>query len=237
MKTLLLMRHGKSSWKHPELPDHDRPLAKNGLRDAHRMGELIGRRELIPQLILSSSAVRAADTARIFCEICACTDNVIFVDNLYLAEAETFITHLKALPDSLERVMLVGHNPGLESLLQMLCARVESLPTAVIAYINLPVKQWSEITNTTEGELIEIWRPKELPEEKPESKKKKKVEKPPKAKQAAGEEKKKSEEKKAKQKPKQKPEEKPAVKPKEKAKKKPVAAEEKKSKPKKDKKN
>ena len=72
MKTLLLMRHGKSSWKNPELPDHDRPLAKTGLRDAHRMGELIERRELIPQQILASSAVRAAETARIFCKICGC---------------------------------------------------------------------------------------------------------------------------------------------------------------------
>jgi phosphohistidine phosphatase len=233
MKTLLLMRHGKSSWKHPELPDHDRPLAKNGLRDARRMGELIERRELLPQLVLSSSAVRAADTARIFCEICACTDNIIYEDSLYLAEADTYISQLKALPDSIERVMLVGHNPGLESLLQMLSTRVESLPTAVIAYITLPVKQWSEITNATEGELIEIWRPKEFPEEKPESKKKTKVEKPPKTQPAAGEEKNKSAEKKDKQ----KTEEKPGVKPKEKAKKKPAVVEEKKSKPKKDKKN
>jgi phosphohistidine phosphatase len=226
MKTLLLMRHGKSSWKHPELPDHERPLAKNGLRDAHRMGELIERRELIPQRILSSSAVRAAETARIFCEMCGCGENVIFDDTLYLAEAETYIAQLKTLPDQIERVMLVGHNPGLEALLQILCARVESLPTAVIAYINLPIKQWSEITNSTEGELIEIWRPKELPEEKEDSKKKKKGVKSPKAKPEADLEKKKDDKKKKDEKKKEKP----------KAKKKEPEAEEKKVKPKKDKK-
>lgn len=223
MKTLLLMRHGKSSWKHPDLPDHERPLAKNGLRDAHRMGELIERRELIPQRILSSSAVRAAETARIFCEMCGCGENVVIDDAFYLAEAETYIAQLKALPDTIERVMLVGHNPGLEALLQILCARVESLPTAVIAYINLPIKQWSELSNATEGELIEIWRPKELPEEEPDGKKKKKVEKSSKAKHDTGEEKKKDEKKKDEKK-----------KDKDKEKKKDKEPEEKKSKPKKD---
>jgi phosphohistidine phosphatase len=87
-----------------------------------------------------------------------------------MAEAETYRAHLKALPDTLERVLLIGHNPGLESLLQMLSGRVESLPTAVIAYISLPITSWSEITDSTEGELIEIWRPKDLPGEKKEPK-------------------------------------------------------------------
>ena len=166
MKTLLLMRHAKSSWKNASLPDHDRPLAKRGLRDAHRMGELIGRQELFPQLVLVSSAVRAAETARIFCEICGCQSNLRQVDELYMAEAETYLAQLKALPDTVERVLLIGHNPGLESLLQMLSGRVESLPTAVIAYISLPIASWCDISATTEGELIELWRPKDLPDEK-----------------------------------------------------------------------
>jgi phosphohistidine phosphatase len=68
LKTLLLMRHAKSSWKHTELDDHDRPLAKRGKRDAPRMGQLVRQEELVPQLILSSTAVRARNTAEIVAE-------------------------------------------------------------------------------------------------------------------------------------------------------------------------
>ena len=166
MKTLLLMRHAKSSWKNEALPDHERPLAKRGLRDAHRMGELIERQELFPELVLASSALRAAETARIFCSICGCENNMQIVDALYLAEAETYIEVLKAVPDSVERVLVIGHNPGLEMLLQMLSGQIEALPTAMVAYLTLPIINWSEISTKTEGELVELWRPKDLPAEK-----------------------------------------------------------------------
>jgi phosphohistidine phosphatase len=179
MKTLLLMRHAKSSWKDTSIPDHDRPLAKRGLRDSNRMGELLGQRELIPQVILCSSAVRAAETARIIDEVCGCNCPVTLSDKLYLAEADTYISELSQLPDDLERVMLIGHNPGLESLLQVLSGQIESLPTAVIAYLSLPIQHWADLITSTEGELIELWRPKELAEEvKTDHKKEKKDEKP-----------------------------------------------------------
>jgi phosphohistidine phosphatase len=179
MKTLLLMRHAKSSWKDTTIPDHDRPLAKRGQRDSNRMGELLGQRELIPQMILSSSAVRAEETARIINAVCGCNCEVILSDKLYLAEAGTYITELSKLPDELERVMLIGHNPGLEALLQVLSNQIESLPTAVIAYLSLPIQHWADLTSTTEGELVELWRPKELAEEvKVDHKKDKKDEKP-----------------------------------------------------------
>lgn len=173
MKTLLLVRHAKSSWKHPELDDHDRPLARRGERDARRMGELIERRELIPQQILSSSAVRAAQTARIFCDHSGNEIPLSLLDDLYLAEAETYISQLKSLPDDIERVMVIGHNPGLESLLQILSGQIQTLPTAVVAYLSLPIDRWQDLAATTEGELIELWRPKELPKEEVEKEKKK----------------------------------------------------------------
>jgi phosphohistidine phosphatase len=175
MKTLLLMRHAKSSWKHPELEDQARPLAKRGERDAHRMSELIERRELIPQRILSSSAVRAAETGRIFCQHSGSQIPLNLLDELYLAEAEVYLAQLKNLPDEIERVMVIGHNPGLESLLQILSGQLETLPTAVVAYISLPINHWKELSPSTEGELIELWRPKELPVEEEKKKDKKKA--------------------------------------------------------------
>jgi len=169
MKTLLLMRHGKSSWKNTELDDHDRPLAKRGLRDSRRMGELIRDKELVPQVILSSSSTRTLETARILCDVCGSNDRIVTLDSLYLAEADVYIKELQTLSDDIERVMVIGHNPGLESLLQQLSGQILPLTTAVIAYMSLPIKSWSELSDQIKGELIELWRPKELHEieEKP----------------------------------------------------------------------
>lgn len=165
MKTLLLMRHGKSSWKDPDLPDRERPLAKRGIKDSRRMGLFIQEKELIPQRILCSSAKRAVQTAQLFCETCGCPDTVEVLDELYMAEAETYIQTLRTLPEELERVMIIGHNPGLEFLLQMLSGELVSLPTTVVAHLTLPIQHWSELNDHTEGTLVEVWKPKELPEE------------------------------------------------------------------------
>lgn len=162
MKTILLMRHGKSSWKESDLADHERPLNKRGLRDAPRMGMILCERELIPQQILSSTAVRARQTAEAVAQASEYTGEVTYLDRLYMAEVEEYIETLRELPDTIERAMIIGHNPGIETLLQVLSGRIESLPTAVIAHIAVPIKHWSELNADINGELVDIWRPKEI---------------------------------------------------------------------------
>lgn len=162
MKTILLMRHGKSSWKESDLADHERPLNKRGLRDAPRMGMILCERELIPQQILSSTAVRARQTAEAVAQASEYTGEVTYLDRLYMAEVEEYIETLRELPDTIERAMIIGHNPGIETLLQVLSGRIESLPTAVIAHIVVPIKHWSELNADINGELVDIWRPKEI---------------------------------------------------------------------------
>ena len=162
MKTLLLMRHAKSSWKETDLADHERPLNKRGQKDAPRMGSIVADHELVPQRLLSSTAVRARQTAEAVAETAGFRGEVDYLDKLYLAEAEEYIAALRELPDTTERVMVIGHNPGLETLLQILSGRIESLPTAVIAHLVLPIQRWSELTPDTNGEIVDIWRPKEL---------------------------------------------------------------------------
>jgi phosphohistidine phosphatase len=162
MKTLLLMRHAKSSWKHTELKDFDRPLNKRGEKDAPRMGRLLMDQELLPQLILSSPAVRARETVEAFIKASGASAEVKYFDSFYLAEPSVYIDIAKTLPDDLERVMLVGHNPGLEGVVQVLSRQVESLPTAAIAHIVLPIHQWSELTSEIQGELVQLWRPRDL---------------------------------------------------------------------------
>ncbi|MDD5370021.1 MAG: histidine phosphatase family protein [Anaerolineaceae bacterium] len=165
MKTLLLMRHAKSSWKEQDLKDRKRPLSKRGKRNAPQMGKLVHEKELIPQLILSSSAVRAKETTELFCQALGYQGEVRYLDELYMAEADEILAVLAPLPDDLERVMVIGHNPGLESLLPMLTKRVAALPTAAIAYLAVPVDSWKDIHKKTHAELIELWSPKEMEEE------------------------------------------------------------------------
>lgn len=164
MKTLLIMRHGKSSWKHKELEDHERPLSKRGLRDSRLMGEVIHEKELIPQVILVSSSVRTTQTAQILCESIGYQGEVTPLDSLYLAENDGYIAELKKLPDSIERAMVIGHNPGLEYLLQELSGQIAALSTSVIAFVSLSIDHWADLDDKSSGDLIEIWYPKELRE-------------------------------------------------------------------------
>jgi phosphohistidine phosphatase len=185
MKTLLLMRHAKSSWKHPELPDAERGLARRGKKDAPLMGSLLKEKELVPESILCSTAERSRETAKALVEASGYKGEVVYQDTLYLAEPEAYLSALRALPDGLERALVIGHNPGLEGLLQLLSGRIEALPTSTIAYLSLPVQRWADLSAQSEGELVEVMHPrmvremekagkKEKGKKKPEKKEKKK---------------------------------------------------------------
>lgn len=162
MKTLLIMRHAKSSWKDGKLKDRERPLNKRGKRVAPQIGELIKEKELIPQVILCSTALRARQTVDAFLPNLDYTGQVEYMDKLYMAEADDVLKVLRRQDEKLERVMVVGHNPGLESLIPMLTGRIEPLPTASVAYISLPIQSWKDLKHDVEGELVEVWRPKEM---------------------------------------------------------------------------
>jgi phosphohistidine phosphatase len=162
MKTVLLMRHAKSSWKDKNLEDIDRTLNKRGKKDAGRMGHLIKEKELLPELILCSSAVRARSTAELFVEKSGYKGEVRYLDAFYLAEPMVYAEAIRTLPEELERVMLIGHNPGMEGLLQILSGKVESLSTAAIAHLKLTIDHWSDFDYSTCGDIKHLWRPRDL---------------------------------------------------------------------------
>ena len=162
MKSLLLLRHAKSSWKSPELADHDRPLKKRGRRDAPRMGRLLVREGLVPGLILTSSAVRARETAAAVAEACGEEAEPRPFRELYSAEPGDYAQLLGELPDDRDRVLLVGHNPTLEELLELLTGERETLPTAALALIELPIGRWRELALDGGARLVRVWRPREL---------------------------------------------------------------------------
>ncbi len=163
MKTLLIMRHAKSSWKdYPELSDYDRSLNKRGKRDAPRMGEHLHRTGLVPDRILTSSAKRARKTASRVAKSCGYSGKVKKVEAFYDTVPGVYFETLQALPDKYQIVMAIGHNPTMEQLVYLLTGERELMPTAAIAHIELPVQRWEALTLDIKGILVNLWTPKTL---------------------------------------------------------------------------
>lgn len=157
------MRHAKSSWKQDGLPDEQRPLNQRGQTDAPRMGRLLRENGLAPGAMLSSTAVRARQTALAAAEACGFEGDIQFEASLYGAPAETYLYLLRAVLAEPRIVMVVGHNPGVEELLAELTGEDEHLPTGSIARIELDITRWADLRAETEGRLATLWRPRELP--------------------------------------------------------------------------
>jgi len=162
MKTLLILRHAKSSWDNPALDDHERPLNERGRRDAPRMGELVREYGLIPDVVLSSDAVRARLTAEAVVEAARYAGEILLDPHLYMAGPADILSLLPSVRENAETVMIVGHNPGLEQLVEQLTGKRHDLPTATLVQIGLPIDQWRDLRPLTRGTLVGLWRPEEL---------------------------------------------------------------------------
>ncbi len=163
MKTLLVLRHAKSSWSDSALPDHERPLSERGERDAPRMGTLLRKRRLVPDMIITSDAARARMTAEAVAEAAGCASGITSDHLLYLASPDDIVAVLNSVkPASRKTVMIVGHNPGLEELVAQLTGEEHDLPTAALVQIVLPIKRWEDLDASTRGSLVALWRPKEI---------------------------------------------------------------------------
>src|SRR5262245_3633053 len=117
MLTLLLLRHGKSSWDDPALEDFDRPLSKRGIKASRLMGSYLGTEGPRPDLILCSSAARTRETlALVLEEMAGPPPKVQYEEGLYLATPTVLAGRLRRIPKGGRHVMLVGHNPGMQAL-------------------------------------------------------------------------------------------------------------------------
>jgi phosphohistidine phosphatase len=162
MKTLLLLRHAKSSWKDPELDDHDRPLNKRGKADAPRMGQLLQEEGLVPDFILASSAKRCRKTAEHVIHASGYRGETRITGEIYEASAARLLELIAALEDDLERVLIIGHNPGLEELVERLTGAYSPLTTAALAQLELPVDRWRDFGGARQATLVRVWQPLEL---------------------------------------------------------------------------
>ncbi len=162
MKTLLVLRHAKSSWNDSALDDHERPLNERGRRDGPRIGELVREYGLVPDVIVSSDAVRAQLTAEAVAEAAGYAGEILLDRRLYLASPADILSLLQTVRENAESIMIVGHNPGLEDLVKQLTGEWQDLPTAALAQISLPIDQWRDLELSTRGTLLGHWRPSEL---------------------------------------------------------------------------
>jgi phosphohistidine phosphatase len=162
MKTLLLLRHAKSSWKEKDVLNQDRQLNKRGKRDAPRMGWLLQKVELALDIILSSTALRAGDTAVRVAKSCYYKGQITYADSLYLGGVKAYLDALRSLPNEFKIVLVLGHNPDIEELVMILTLQTERIPTAALTRINLPIEDWSTLSSKSKGRLVRIWKPKEL---------------------------------------------------------------------------
>jgi len=156
------MRHAKSSWKNDSLPDHQRPLNERGKRDAPRMGKFLKNHGKKLDVILCSTATRTISTIKRFLQEFDFDGEVFYLDDLYGSDIERYVAVLNQLNDEVDTVMIVGHNPELDQFLEIVCDENEHMPTASVAEIILPIEGWTELNEITPGELLNLWRPREI---------------------------------------------------------------------------
>ncbi len=154
MKTLLIVRHAKSSWSHPEFSDFDRPLNRRGNNDAPMMGGIIREQGVKPDLIVSSPAKRAITTAKFIAGALGYDSSKISEDHdIYGSGPKYILKLLSQLDDSLDTVMIVGHNPDLTYVSSLLCQEeFSNVPTCGVVCIDFDFDKWEKII-TKSGDL------------------------------------------------------------------------------------
>ena len=164
MKTLLLLRHAKSSWKIADQPDFERPLNGRGERTAPLMGRHLRKQKIEPSLVLCSPAERARQTAALFIEAAKLGGELRYDERIYEASALQLLEVVTQADEGADTVLLVGHNPGLEELVLLLTGETRLMPTAALAKIDLAADKWAKVKEQT-GRLDWIVKPKDLEEE------------------------------------------------------------------------
>jgi phosphohistidine phosphatase len=156
MKRLFLIRHAKSSWKNPDLPDFDRPLNKRGEHDAPLMGQRLHKIHVRPDLIIASPARRALFTAKIIAEKINYPQKEIVEDiHLYMANIREFLDVVQNLKESAGSALLVGHNPGITDFSNYLTGgNIENIPTCGMVCVEILVDAWKSIEKGLGNEVF-----------------------------------------------------------------------------------
>ena len=162
MKTLLVMRHAKSDWGAAFADDHERPLARRGVRAARRMGRFVAEAGVAPELVISSTAVRALTTAELAAEAGDWGCPIVTTGDFYASDAVSVLERVGETEAGVERLLIAGHEPTSSALVTWLIGdgRVR-MPTAAVACLDLPHGGWADLAPGT-CELRWLMTPKML---------------------------------------------------------------------------
>ncbi|MFK7793069.1 MAG: histidine phosphatase family protein [Devosiaceae bacterium] len=168
LKTLLLMRHAKSSWRDEMLDDIERPLNGRGRRAASAMAPLVAAWQ--PQWIGCSIAQRTRETLAPIVQELTTPCEMTLSANLYDSNEAAYLRQIRSIPGSVNRALIIGHNPTLEDLLQALVGAAEpdalarlseKLPTGTLITLECPIARWSELTSGC-AHLVDVIRPADI---------------------------------------------------------------------------
>jgi len=159
MKMLYIVRHAKSSWKDMSLDDFDRPLNKRGKLNAPLMGKRLKKKKILPDMMLSSSALRTKLTAKSIAKELNYSKDIIYKDDMYESSASFLHAMLRKLNDKSSSVFIFGHHSGLNMLAQKYVDFKENIPTCGIVEIRFDCRKWSDIS-TKNATLISFDYPK-----------------------------------------------------------------------------
>jgi phosphohistidine phosphatase len=169
-KHLYLLRHAKSSWDDPTIPDHDRPLSPRGRKAAQRLAQHFRRMALRPELVLCSSAVRARQTLAPISAAMQLDDQTQVESGLYAASARQLLARLRAVDQPVTSVLLIGHNPGLQDLAlelaghdpEVISQLRDTFPTGAMAEVVFDGDAWSDLTRGL-AHVASLTVPRDLP--------------------------------------------------------------------------
>ena len=160
MKRLLILRHAKSSWADSSQDDWQRPLNERGVRDAPRVGEWLRKRAIMPDLIVSSDAVRARSTAQAAAAALGYARDIVTHPSLYHAKPADVFDVLHEVAGDAHTVLIVGHNPGLEELIHQITGEHHGMVTTALVVLDVQVDRWSDRDGTTPASIAETWEPR-----------------------------------------------------------------------------
>ncbi len=161
MRTLLLMRHAKSSWKDDALADEERPLNKRGKAAGTRMGEFLAEKKLVPDAVICSTAKRARQTAKRVKKAAGCKVETVKAASLYFRGSAAYLQEASQLPARAKIALLVGHNPDIESLVSRISGEHIDIPTATVVHLVGDLSDWADIADGRSLKIEGIYRPKE----------------------------------------------------------------------------
>ena len=141
------------------MDDWERPLNERGRRDAPRVGEWLRGRDQVPDVIITSDAVRARTTAEAAAKAAGYKRAIVVDPSLYHATPEALFDALSRVPDDPHTVMIVGHNPGLEALVHQLTDEHLELVTTALVELDLPIDTWSDLDGTIVASIVSTWTP------------------------------------------------------------------------------